>query len=64
MCDWVYSLVSFTLCFAQFPLAQVHIRCNSNKRHGVGKVQKDSITEKLVDRPRMEKNRGQAAVQC
>lgn len=55
--------MSFTHFFAQFPLAQVHIRRNSNKCHGVGNVQKDSVTEKLSDRQNMEKNRGQAAVQ-
>lgn len=49
--------MSFTLFFAQFPLTQVHIRCNSNKCHGVGNVQKDNMTEKLVDRPKMEKNK-------
>lgn len=54
--------MSFTLFFAQFPLTQVHIRCNSDKCHGVGNVQKDNMTEKLVDRDGKEQ-KGQANVQ-
>lgn len=50
-------LLLFLVAFALFPLAQVHIRCNSDKCHVLGNSQEDSMTEKRVDRPKMEKKK-------
>lgn len=58
------SFTPFVLvAFALFPLARVHIRCNSDKCHGLGNGQKDNMTEKWVDRTKMEKKGGQITVQ-